>query len=69
MLRNEDVQASGGDWAGYGELTGQPLLDFISAGKLSVMFANKAVLVGVQLDDGTTGTYVLPHVADIANFQ
>ncbi len=69
MLRAEDVQAAGGDWAGYGEVVGPALLDMIQSGKISVMFADKAILIGVQTPSGETGTYVLPHVADIANFS
>lgn len=69
MLNASNIQNAGGDWAGFGEITGDNLLNMIKDGKISVMFANKAILVGVELPDGQAGTYNLPHVEDIANFS
>lgn len=68
LIPQAEIDASGGDWGQYGELTGEELLNTIRQGKLSVVFGNKSIIVGVQRPDGSTGTYQLPHISDIANF-
>ena len=69
MIPEQAISDAGGDWSGYGEATGQALLDLIQGGKISIVFANNALLVGVELADGQTGYYQLPHVKDLANFS
>lgn len=61
MIKPEDIAKVGGDWAGYGELSGQALLDLIQQGKISMVFADQAVQIAVQRADGTSGTYNLKH--------
>lgn len=68
LIPQEEIDKSEGDWGQYGELTGEALLSLIRENKLSVLFGNKSIIVGVQRPDGATGTYQLPHIDDIANF-
>jgi hypothetical protein len=61
LINQEQIDKAGGDWGEYGEVTGQALLDLITEGKLSVVFGNNSLLVGVTRPDGTNGVYNLPH--------
>lgn len=69
MIKPEEIAAAGGDWGGYGELTGQQLIALMQANKLSLVLANNALVLGVENAQGQVGTYNIPHVADIANFH
>lgn len=51
----------GGEWGGNGQLVGQALLDYIAAGKLSMTFADKGVIIGMQTTDGGIGVYPIPY--------
>lgn len=55
------LDAYGGEWGGNGELVGQALLDYIAAGKLSLVFADKGIIFGVQTTNGDVGIYPIEY--------
>lgn len=57
----EKVQLAGGDWAGYGEITGPLLLQLLQADKIRLEFASTHLLVSIQRPDGLVGTYSFRH--------
>lgn len=57
----EKLQAAGGDWAGYGEITGPLLLQLLQADKIRLQFASTHLLVSIQRPDGLVGTYSFRH--------
>lgn len=61
MIDPKQIAAAGGDWAGYGELTGPQLLNLIQQDKLRAVFAGDYILVVVQNTAGQWGTYALKH--------
>jgi len=64
----EEIAAVGGDWGGYGEVSGQALIALMQANKLSLVFGNDALVLTVENSSGQVGVYNIPHVQDIANF-
>lgn len=54
-----DPSNSGGDWSGYGEVSGPFLLQLLQQDKLRVVFAGNAILVWIQRPDGVAGIYRL----------
>lgn len=65
MIHPDKIAAAGGDWGQYGEVLLQDLVSTYGD-KVSIVFADKAVLVGVTRPDGTIGEYSLKHT-DVAN--
>lgn len=61
-IPDSEIQAAGGDWAGYGELTGPGLLALMQQDKLRLVFANNGLIWSVQRQDGMIGDYQLVHV-------
>lgn len=55
---------AGGDWAGYGELSGPAFLQLLQQDKIRVQFAGDSLLVWVQRPDGLAGVYKLVHTQD-----
>jgi len=68
MIKPEEIASAGGDWGGYGEVSGQQLIALMQGNKVSIVFANNALVIGVENSQGQTGVYNVPHVQDIANF-
>lgn len=60
----DELDKLGGDWAGYGE---SDVVSLAQQGKLTVVFADKGLLVNVQNAAGQWGTYLLKHT-DVADF-
>ena len=60
-IKQADIDSAGGDWAGYGELDGQQLIALMQENKLSVVFANDAVLLDIENTQGQRGTYTIKH--------
>lgn len=60
-IPDSEVQAAGGEWAQYGELTGPQLLSLLQQDKLRVLFGNNSILVSIQRPDGVVGDYQLLH--------
>lgn len=61
MIDPKQIAAAGGDWAGYGELTGPQLVTLMNMDKLRVVFCGDYVLVAVQNTTGQWGVYGLKH--------
>lgn len=62
-IPDSEIQAAGGEWAQYGELTGPALLSLLQQDKLRVVFGNNSILVSIQRPDGVVGDYQLIHTA------
>lgn len=58
----EEVTQAGGDWSGYGELTGQQFIALLQANKISFVLADKGVIMAVENSQGQVGTYNFQHV-------
>lgn len=54
-----DPASAGGDWAGYGVVTGPQFLALCQQDKVSFLFGNDSVLLWVQRADGVAGVYRL----------
>jgi hypothetical protein len=65
----EKVQAAGGDWAGYGEITGPQLINLLQQDKIRLEFASTHLLVSIQRPDGLVGTYSFRHEELVAQAQ
>lgn len=61
MIDPKLIEAAGGDWAGYGEISKQQLLELLQQDKISIVFANNSILIAVQTQAGSTGIYNLAH--------
>lgn len=57
----EEINAAGGDWGQYGEVTGPQLLNLLQQDKIRVLFANNSIIVSLQRPDGVTGDYQALH--------
>ena len=62
-IPDTEIQAAGGEWAQYGEITGPQLLQLLQQDKLRFVFANNSFLVSIQRPDGVIGDYQLIHTA------
>lgn len=60
-IPDSEIAAAGGDWAGYGELTGPQVLDLLSKDKLRLLFANNGLIWSIQRADGAVGDYQVLH--------
>lgn len=67
MIPQEEIDQLGGDWGQYGELTGTQLITLMNESKLSIVFADKGLIVAIQRPDGAVGRYNLKHT-DLADF-
>lgn len=67
MIPQDNIDKLGGDWGQYGEVVGQQLIALMQANKLSMVFADKGIMIGVERPDGTTGVYNLRH-EDVKSF-
>ena len=63
MTLEEAMQAAGGNWGGI--LTKDQFLEALNR----VGLAQHALLLEFKNQQGKTGTYVIPHVEDIAHFR
>ena len=63
MTLEEAMQAAGGSWGGV--LTREQFWDALNR----VGLAQNALLLEFKTPQGKTGTYIVPHVEDIAHFR
>lgn len=61
-----DPVSAGGDWAGYGVVTGPQFLALCQQDKVSFLFGNDSVLLWVQRADGVAGVYRLVDTQPVA---
>ena len=67
MIPQDSIDKMGGDWGLYGEVVGKQLIALMQTNKMSVVFADKGLIIGVERGDGTQGTYNIKHT-DLADF-
>lgn len=61
-IPQSEIDAAGGEWAQYGELTGPQLWSLLQQDKLRAVFANNSIVISIQRPDGVVGDYQLAHV-------
>lgn len=60
-IPDSEIAAAGGDWAGYGEITGPAILNLLQQDKLRLLFANNGLVISIQKADGAVGDYQVLH--------
>lgn len=64
-IKQEEIDAAGGDWGGYGELSGDELMDVL-LNHTSIVLADKGLVISIERADGQIGTYNLEHVPNFS---